>query len=149
MLVFLCLCLPLTALADRTVTPPEANFTMTLPDSFTEQPLTPAEDPDLFLYWTSPDISLMGYLSWVGPNISLSDLFTVVTGDETEESAAIPLSGQQVLYAAGRDDTGAYRVYSWLYQGNNITLWFYYPEGNAAAGKTIDTIVASLVLFPD
>ncbi len=141
LLVLLVCCLSFsTALAGRKPCP-VGGFSLNLPDSFTEQPLS-GEAPDLCFYWKSDKLSIQAYVLYLG-EVAGSDLFQVLTGSETE-SGTVSLAGVNMLYASGVDALGAYRLYSWMDRGNNVTLYFYYKEGDASAPGIINDIMGTI-----
>ena len=128
--VLLCL-LCCSALA-QTVSCPVGGFSFTLPDHFSEQPLS-REDPDLCLYWAGKKLG----------EVAGSDLFQVLTGSETD-SGTTNWNGMNMLYATGVEGGTAYLMYSWMDRGNNVTLYFYYPAGDSSCIDTADRIMRSI-----
>ncbi len=137
--VLLCLLLN-TALA-QTVSCPVGGFSFTLPDHFSEQPLS-RDDPELCLYWKGKKMSILAYASYLG-EVAGSDLFQVLTGTETD-SGSIVMNGMNMLYATGADGSTAYLMYSWMDRGNNVTLYFYYPEGDDSCLSSANRIMNSI-----
>lgn len=141
LLVLLVCCLSFSpALAQRKPCP-VGGFSLDLPDSFTEQPLS-GEAPDLCFYWKSDRLSIQAYVLYLG-EVAGSDLFQVLTGSETDSGTA-SWGGVNMLYASGVDAGGAYRLYSWMDRGNNVTLYFYYTEGDASAPGIINDIMGTI-----
>ena len=104
LLVLLVCCLSFSpALAQRKPCP-VGGFSLDLPDSFTEQPLS-GEAPDLCFYWKSDRLSIQAYVLYLG-EVAGSDLFQVLTGSETD-SGTVSLGGVNMLYASGVDAGGA------------------------------------------
>lgn len=138
--LFLCFSVLSPALA-QTVSCPVGGFSLELPDSLTEQPLS-AEDPDLCLRWEGGGLSVQAYASYLG-EVAGSDLFQILDGTETE-SGTVSFGGMNMIFASGTDFSVAYRMYSWMDRGNNVILYFYYPEGDtsgpAAAEAVMETI---------
>ena len=129
-----------TALA-QTVSCPAGGFSISLPDHFTEQPLSP-EAPDLCLYWRGKKMTVLAYATYLG-EVAGSDLFQVLNGTETD-SGSVTLNGMNMLYAAGADGGTAYLMYSWMDRGNNVTLWFYYPAGDDSCLDSANRIMRSI-----
>jgi hypothetical protein len=135
------LCLPLGAALAQTVSCPVGGFSFTLPDHFSEQPLS-REDPDLCLYWAGKKMQVIAYASYLG-EVAGSDLFQVLNGTETD-SGSTTLNGMNMLYATGVDGGTAYLMYSWMDRGNNVTLYFYYPDGDSSCIDTAGRIISSI-----
>ena len=136
--VLLCLC-GVSALAQR-VSCPVGGFSLTLPDHFSEQPVS--GDPDLCFYWKGTKMTVLAYASYLG-EVAGSDLFQVLTGSETD-SGKISVNGMSMLYAAGADGGTAYLTYSWMDRGNNVTLSFYYPAGDSSCVDSANRILHSI-----
>lgn len=139
--VLLCLCLISSALA-KTVSSAVGGFSLTLPEGFEEQSVSGSGDPDLCLHWKKGHFSVQAYASYLG-EVAGSDLFQVLTGSETD-SGMVTYGGMSMLYASGADSTGAYMMYSWMDRGNNVTLYFYFPEGDKDAASTVESIMRSI-----
>ena len=137
--VLLCL-LCCSALA-QTVSCPVGGFSVSLPDHFTEQPL-PAEDPDLCFYWKGRKMTVLAYATYLG-EVAGSDLFQVLTGSETDTGTTVQ-NGMNMLYATGAEGGTAYLMYSWMGRGNNVTLDFYYPDGDSSCIDTAGRIISSI-----
>ena len=127
--VLLCL-LCCSALA-QTVSCPVGGFSVSLPDHFSEQPLS-AEEPDLCFYWKGQKMTVLAYAT-----------FQVLTGSETD-SGTTNWNGMNMLYATGVEGGTAYLMYSWMDRGNNVTLYFYYPAGDSSCIDTADRIMRSI-----
>ena len=129
-----------TALA-QTVSCPAGGFSISLPDHFTQQPLSSA-DPDLCLHYRGNRMTVVAYASYLG-EVAGTDLFQVLTGNETA-SGMVNRNGMSMLYASGTDASGAWLMYSWMDRGNNVTLYFYYPAGDSACADTAESIMNSI-----
>ena len=139
--VLLVCCLAFSsALAQRRACP-VGGFSLDLPDSFAEQAL-PAGVPDLCFYWKSDSLSIQAYVIYEG-EVAGSDLFHVLTGTESD-SGTTRIAGMNMLFASGVDSGGAYRMFSWMDRGNNVTLYFYFPEGDSSAPGIIEGIMSSI-----
>lgn len=121
---------------------PAGGFSLSLPDSFSEQPFSPSEDPDLCFFWHGEGITVQAYASYLG-EVAPSSLFQVLTGNETD-SGMVSVNGMQMVYGAGSDASGSYLLYSWMDRGNNVTLYFYYPSGDASSLSQVDRIIHSI-----
>ncbi len=121
---------------------PAGGFSLELPDDFREQPLSPREDPELCLYWQGDKITLVAYATYLG-EVAGSDLFQVLTGDETE-SGMVVIGGMSMLYAAGTEGKDAWRTYSWMDRGNNVTLTFSYPKKDKNSKRTVEDIMQTI-----
>ncbi len=142
-LALLVLAVPVFASAAQVASTPVGGFSLTLPDRFAPQSYSQDEAPDLCFFWRDNSISIQAYAVYLG-EVAGSDLFQVLTGSETD-SGLITLNGMPMLYAAGSDLNGNYFMYSWMDRGNNVTLYFYYPEGDRSARETIENIMASIL----
>jgi len=120
---------------------PVGGFSLTLPDTFSDRG-TSSSDPDLCFFWKGNKLTIQGYASYLG-EVAGSDLFEVLTGSETE-SGMVKVNGMQMLYAAGTDSGGAYVMYSWMDRGNNVTLYFYYKEGDSSARDWVGKIMRTI-----
>ena len=137
--VLFCLfCCPALA---QTVSCPVGGFSVNMPDHFAEQPLS-SEEPDLCLYWKGKKMSVLAYATYLG-EVAGSDLFQVLTGSETD-SGTTNLNGMNMLYATGTEGGTAYLMYSWMDRGNNVTLYFYYPEGDSSCVDSANRIMNSI-----
>ena len=134
-------CLSFGSALAQTVSCPVGGFSFTLPDHFSEQPLSSA-DPDLCLYWKGKKMSVLAYASYLG-EVAGSDLFQVLTGTETD-SGTTTKNGMSMLYATGADGGTAYLMYSWMDRGNNVTLYFYYPAGDDSCIDSANRIMNSI-----
>lgn len=121
---------------------PAGGFSLSLPDSFTEQPFSPSDDPELCFYWRGEGMTVLAYASYLG-EVAPSSLFQVLTGNETD-SGMVTVRGMQMVYGAGSDSTGSYLMYSWMDRGNNVTLYFYYAPGDDSARSAVDRIIHSI-----
>ena len=135
------LCLAFSTAQAQAVSCPVGGFSFTLPDHFSEQPLS-REDPDLCLYWKGKKMSVLAYASYLG-EVAGSDLFQVLNGTETD-SGKTTLNGMNMLYASGVDGSTAYLMYSWMDRGNNVTLYFYYPAGDSSCLDSARRIMKSI-----
>ena len=136
--LFCLLCCPALA---QTVSCPVGGFSVTLPDHFTEQSLY-LGGPDLCLHWEGKKMTVLAYATYLG-EVAGSDLFQVLTGSETD-SGRVSVNGMDMLYAAGAEGGTAYLMYSWMDRGNNVTLYFYYPEGDASCLDTANRVINSI-----
>ena len=134
-LALLVLVVPVYASAAQVASTQVGGFSLTLPDRFAPQSYSQDEAPD-------HSISIQAYAVYLG-EVAGSDLFQVLTGSETD-SGLITLNGMPMLYAAGADLNGSYFMYSWMDRGNNVTLYFYYPEGDRSSRETIENIMSSI-----
>ena len=136
--LFCLLCCPALA---QTVSCPVGGFSLSIPDHFVEQPLSPG-DPDLCFYWAGNKMQVIAYASYLG-EVAGSDLFQVLTGSETD-TGTIVMNGMNMLYATGTEGGADYLMYSWMDRGNNVTLYFYYPAGDASCIDTANRIMNSI-----
>ncbi len=119
-------------------------FSLTLPDSFSAISPLP-QDQDLVFGWQGDGISLLGYATQMGKKVQFNDLFQILTGNETE-SGMLTIRKQDMLYAQGNDENGAYTLYCWLNSGVRVELYFYYSAGNPDSDRVIKNIIHSLSL---
>lgn len=141
LLVLLAVCLAVSAAPAERVLCPVGGFSLDLPDSFVEQPLS-GDVPDLCFYWKSDRLSIQAYVLYLG-EVAGSDLFQVLTGMETDSGTCVR-GGVNMIYASGVDADGAYRLYSWMDRGNNVALYFYFMEGDASAPDLIEDIMGTI-----
>lgn len=142
LLLLVFVAVPFSASLAQTASCPVGGFSLSLPDSFREKSWSASEAPDLCFYWQGDGITVQGYAVYLG-EVAGSDLFQVLTGSETE-SGMRKVNGISMLYALGTDSGGSYAMYSWMDRGNNVTLYFYYPAGDASRLKAIRKIMDSI-----
>ena len=141
LMIFLVLVLALSIALAQRVECPVGGFSVTMPDHFAEQPLD-AGAPDLCFYWKGKKLTVQAYVTEMG-EYSFSDLFQVMTGNETE-SMSVTVNRMNMYYCAGTDSGGAYVMYSWADRGNYVAMYFYYPENDPTVLKTVDSIMNSI-----
>ena len=142
LLLLVFVAVPFSASLAQTASCPVGGFSLSLPDSFREKSWSASEAPDLCFYWQGDGITVQGYAVYLG-EVAGSDLFQVLTGSETE-SGMRKVNGISMLYALGTDSGGSYAMYSWMDRGNNVTLYFYYKEGDASAPGMINDIMGTI-----
>ena len=123
----------------QTVTWPSAGFSLTLPDTFTEIPHLPMDDPNLVLRYSDGAVDLAVYVSYAGTY----NPFTVLTGDEIEYGPVV-LNGVNMQYARGMDEYGPYATYSWMLAQDSVTLCFVWSGDDDAALRVISEIMSSI-----
>ena len=129
----------------QSVTCVPGGFSLTLPDHFS--PIQDArQDDDLCFAWHSKALTIYGYATDMGRKLRAEDLFQVLNGTETDYGT-LTINGQDMLYARGKDDQGAYALYSWMNGSTNVSLYFYYNAKNKNALLDIDDIIHSLSLI--
>lgn len=121
---------------------PAGGFSLSLPDSFSEQSFSASDDPDLCFFWQGGGIVIQGYASYLG-EVAPSSLFQVLTGNETD-SGSCTVNGMQMVWGASEEASVACLMYSWMDRGNNVTLYFSYTPGDASAPAVIDRIIHSI-----
>ena len=124
-----------------------AGIVLDLPDSFTERPVSPGDDPDLVLKLRGRGMTVLGYVSYIGNMEADAYLFQLFTGDETD-SGEVVRGGVRMLYAMGVDSNGAYVMYTWIDPADsrkNVTLYFYYSENDPSSLTVAEEAMDSLV----
>ncbi len=139
LLLFLSLLLLAFSASAQTVSVPSAGFTLTIPDSFSEIPRSPADDPELVLRLADSSLDLTVYVSFSGGG----DLFQLLTGDESEYGS-VTVNGMNMLYALGTDIQGNYKMYSWNRSRDSITLYFVWSGSQKEALRLVDSIMSSI-----
>ena len=140
--LLLLLALLLPAARAQEASCPVGGFSLDLPDSFSRKSASSPADPDLCFFWKSSKLTIQGYASYLG-EVAGSDLFQILAGSETD-TGMVTVNGMQMLYAAGSDSGGPYIMYSWMDRGNNVTLYFYYKEGDSSARSRIRKIMRTI-----
>ena len=121
---------------------PAGGFSLKLPDGFREHSFSSSDDPDLCFWWSGNGLAIQAYAVYLG-EVAGSDLFQVLTGNESE-SGMTSVNGISMLYAAGRDASGPYMMYSWMDRGNNVTLYFCATGGDASALSGVKKIMRTI-----
>ena len=118
---------------------PSAGVILTLPDTFTEVPRTPMDDPNLVLQFTDGAVNLTVYVSYGGAN----NAFMVLTGDELEYGPVM-VNGAQMQYARGLDEYGSWITYSWMRAQDAVQLYFVWTGNDDAALSLINEIITTI-----
>ena len=123
----------------RKVECPAGGFSVSLPDHFVEEP---ASAPDLCFYWHGNKLTVQAYVSYQG-EIALSDLFVVLTGNETEDRL-VRINGMDMRTIRSDDGSTVSVTYTWMDRGNSVTMEFTYASGDSSVQKTVSSIINSI-----
>ena len=129
------------ALAQR-VECPVGGFSVKLPDHFWEVESDPFMDPELCFNWSGNKLTVQAYVSYQG-EVAGSDLFEVLTGNETEYGA-VTVNGMYMLYTR-IEEYGQVRIsYTWMDRGNSVSMEFTYSEDEPSVENTVNSIINSI-----
>jgi len=118
----------------------EGGFSVKLPDHFVEESV--GGYSDLCFYWHGNKLTVQGYASYQG-EIAGSDLFQVLTGDETEYGTKT-INGMEMMYARTEDGGDVCISYTWMDRGNCVTLEFTYSAADESVQNTVNSIINSI-----
>ena len=118
----------------------EGGFSVKLPDHFVEESV--GGYSDLCFYWHGNKLTVQGYASYQG-EIAGSDLFQVLTGDETEYGTKT-INGMEMMYARTEDGGNVSITYTWMYRGNCVSLEFDYAASDESVQNTVNSIINSI-----
>ena len=135
LLVFLCS----AALAQR-VECPVGGFSLTIPDHFSEGPVSPGSD--LWFSWRGNKLTVQVYVSYQG-EVSLSDLFVVLTGNETEDRF-VKINGMDMRLIRSEDPGSICVSYTWMDRGNSVTMEFTWSPDDPSVSSTVNSIINSI-----
>jgi len=138
----LILCLSLSSSLAQEVVCENGGFTVILPDNFVEEPINPADDPDLCFYWHGKRLTVLGYASFLGEFTS-SELFEVLTGNETDYGWK-KINGMNMYYTQSEEYGSITITYRWMDRGNNVNLTFFYSADDPTVIKYVDSIISSI-----
>ena len=116
-------------------------FSVKLPDSFVEGSFENA-DPDLCFYWHGKRLTVQAYCAYQG-EIGISDLFVVLTGNETEDRY-VTIHGMDMRCIRSEDGSDISVMYTWMDRGNNVSLYFYYAADDPTVQEYVDSIMNSI-----
>ena len=127
------------ALAQRAESP-DGGFSVKLPDHFVEEQVDGYSD--LCFYWHGKKLSVQGYRSYQG-EVAGSDLFQVLTGNETEYGTRI-INGMEMMYTRTEEEGNVCITYTWMDRGNSVTLEFNYSASDESVQNTVNSIINSI-----
>lgn len=128
------------AYADQ-VSCPEGGFSLNLPSGFSALSLS-SSDPTLCAGWSDGALTVTVYRDYLG-QVTVSDLFMVLTGNETY-SGISSVAGKEMLCVAGEDPGTSWIYYTWMSDGWNVTVWFSWSADNPSGNSTAQSIMSSV-----
>ena len=132
----LVLCLS-AALAQRAECP-VGGFSVTLPDHFVEEAVSPGSD--LCFWWHGNKLTVQAYAIYQG---EVAETFEVLTGDETD-SGYVNINGMQMFYTRSETPGGICISYTWMDRGNSVTMEFTYSPEESSVISTVNSIINSI-----
>ena len=126
----------------QSISCPEANVILTVPDSWTAVPLSASVDPDLRLLLDGGNVTLSVYVADSGG--LMPESFQVFVGDE-KETGVVSYGGMDMSYVFGVSAEGEYRIYTWLDRRNQVQLYFLVTGAAGAVQAEMDEIMNTLV----
>ena len=126
-----------SALAQRAECP-VGGFSVTLPDHFVEESVSPGSD--LCFWWHGNKLTVQAYAIYQG---EVTETFEVLTGNETE-SGYVTINGMKMLYTRSETPGNIDITYTWMDRGNSVTLEFTYAAGDSSVENTVKSIINSI-----
>ncbi len=135
LLVFLC-----SAALAQSAECPVGGFSLTVPDHFTEETVPPGSD--LCFFWHGSKLTVQAYVSYQG-EVPLSDLFVVLTGNETEDRF-VKINGMDMRLIRSEDPGSICVSYTWMDRGNSVTMEFTWSPDDPSVINTVNSIISSI-----
>ena len=132
-LVFTCS----AALAQRAECP-VGGFSVTLPDHFVEESVSPGSD--LCFYWHGNKLTVQAYAIYQG---EVTETFEILTGNETE-SGYVTINGMRMFYTRSEDPSGICITYTWMDRGNSVSMEFSFSADDPSVESTVKSIISSI-----
>lgn len=138
LLLVLLLVFSLSAALAQRAECPVGGFSVTLPDHFVEEPVSPGSD--LCFYWHGNKLTVQAYAIYQG---EVTETFEVLTGNETE-SGYVTINGMRMFYTRSEDPSGICITYTWMDRGNSVSMEFSFSAADTSVENTIKSIINSI-----
>lgn len=138
LLVALLLVFSLSAALAQRAECPVGGFSVTLPDHFLEESVSPGSD--LCFNWHGNRLAVRAYAIYQG---EVTETFEVLTGSETE-SGYVTVNGMQMFYTRSEEHGTVCVSYTWMDRGNSVSLEFTWSADDSSVEGTVRSIINSI-----